>query len=690
MTGNAEPRTRREEGSDRVEGFLRRFFGEGNDAGQFGETIRPFLDSLRRGDDAPVVLPRYSARTDSFSMYVIATSPAHSTQVGELITAFAGPTYSTGGDTVPAALDPRDPVDAAVIDFAWPGTTFVIRTSSNRQHRANLRKALELMQSTVARRPARSWDVIRPLGRLISEFEAALAAGGEASSRSALEQIAARGGITATNLAHLRIKRLDRLGLSRELLALDGLVNVLRQDPPLPVKEAVLNALHTTVVEEPLSRCDVHEACDRLRDVELPLPTGGNARFFGNEAVTVLLTAAVGRRDIPALDGMLSTLRRDGRVDVVPDVLWQEASALVAPSSPPLLPSPRKAVSSDVESEASLGDSVRPPATDEPPEAVSAAEESRAPKSWTELFSGVALGLPEAVSAVEDEAWKSWPSPDESDEALAQTLARLDDLSWNRAWDVVGAVIDALGYGNPAPRTVREFITYALTFDKLSTGDLVTVHALTEIFLRSAPSVGAYRSLLDELRDSCGQWVSPENAVTALDFADRLVLAACPDDSARLSLAVALLEPLYRYQRRLEDSVLSFARQLSGELGVPLEWVREEHPEEGNPLDGLSGRSILLYSLDEAVLARTSAELERRIPGLKVAISHDKVGNATLKKKAQNADVVALATRCAKHAGTGFIAENAKSAEITYADGSGSASLLRAAMRGLLAGRTES
>ena len=43
---------------------------------------------------------------------------------------------------------------------------------------------------------------------------------------------------------------------------MDGLSNVLRQDPPLPVKEAVLNAIYSTALDEPLRRGDVTAACE--------------------------------------------------------------------------------------------------------------------------------------------------------------------------------------------------------------------------------------------------------------------------------------------------------------------------------------------------------------------------------------------------------------------------------------------
>ena len=83
-------------------------------------------------------------------------------------------------------------------------------------------------------------------------------------------------------------------------------------------------------------------------------------------------------------------------------------------------------------------------------------------------------------------------------------------------------------------------------------------------------------------------------------------------------------------------------------------------PEEEDP-------SFASLPLDDrpAVLTRYGstrpdpAELQRLAPRLKIATSHDKAATDALKKKSRNADVVVLATRCAKHAATGFITENA-------------------------------
>ena len=103
----------------------------------------------------------------------------------------------------------------------------------------------------------------------------------------------------------------------------------------------------------------------------------------------------------------------------------------------------------------------------------------------------------------------------------------------------------------------------------------------------------------------------------ALDFADRLVLAACPDNDARMNLAIALLDPLNR-QARLDDSDLAFAQQLSDELEIPLDRrPPAQTPDEKSFLASLRPMTVLLYSLDEAVLDRTSTELQRQAPVLK-------------------------------------------------------------------------
>ncbi|MFM9691782.1 hypothetical protein ACKI12_45065, partial [Streptomyces galilaeus] len=82
--------------------------------------------------------------------------------------------------------------------------------------------------------------------------------------------------------------------------------------------------------------------------------------------------------------------------------------------------------------------------------------------------------------------------------------------------------------------------------------------------------------------------VAAERAAVALDFVDRLFLAACPSNEARSNLAYALLEPLWLHQKRLNEADLSFAQRLSQELGIDFEW----EPPSGEGSEGDSSSEI--------------------------------------------------------------------------------------------------
>ncbi|MFC9826721.1 protein DpdD [Streptomyces albogriseolus] len=674
-----------------LEAFLQRFFGQGNDAwpdmdpdpGK-GDRARPFVDLLRSGSDIPIVLPRYQQAQDRFAIYVIARDDAHATLVGNIITAFAGATYLSGAGVHPCILDSNDPIEAAVQEFAGTATTtFRLETHPNRRFRQRLTDVALLMQHTLAHRPPRLWRAVKPTGRLLAEFDAALAAGGQAASQAVLDQLVGQGGITAGNLAHLHIKRLTRLGLDRELLDYPGLGDVLRQDPPAPVKAAVLDAVFSCDVQEPLSRGDLPDAQQALHDRGfLALaPFENDMESYSADALVVLLLAAVTRGALHSSQRILATIEHTGSRDVLPPVLREAATTLLRPQNAPQSNPTLEAAGTPVDS----------PKPSTPPSLLQDTDPAAVepvPASWADLFNAIADGYTGLNAILEAEVWTAWPSPASDDRAVAALLEELHDEGQRKVWRCVGAFIESVGYDQPAPLSARALITCALAYDWLGPGDLLAVQALTEIVLRSSPSAVVYGQLLGELADTCERWVAPERAAIALDFADRLILEACPDPDARDSLALALLLPLSVHQGRLDVADIAMARRLSLELGIELEW--HEQPDEDlaqdtdASLQKAAGRSVLLYSLDQRVLDRVSEGLQQLAPGVKVACAHDSVGSPTLRQKARQADVVVVATRCAKHAATGFITQHAKATVIDYADGSGSASLMRAAVHGLL------
>ncbi|MEU6504549.1 protein DpdD [Streptomyces californicus] len=664
---------------DRIQAFLHRFFGEGNDAWpkmdpkhSWTARTEPFVKIALGDNDAPIVLPRWVAENQSYSMYAIARDPADAGKTAELIEAFAGATYiycnMERGGLRPTLLNRDDPVERAVIDLAGERSTFRLTTGESDKYRQGLTDALLLMQQTYLRRPPRLWRVVKPVGRLIAEFDAALAAGGEAASLDLLEQLAAAGGLTATNLAHLKLKRLDRLGASTKVLQFPALQDVARQDPPAPVKAAILNAVYTVALEEPLAARNLEAAKSNLitHGRAVPELLAGDPRSYGPQAMTVLLLACVILKNAEATRRFVAAAEDFDQAPEIPTLVLNEANALIAQAS----------------------DDLDASTVAQPEES---ADTATPINDWPALFFALAEGDSAAKDALDEEQWTLWPTPAEHDGTLAEFLDGLSDGAARELWRAVGSFIDAVGYDDPAPECGHAFIRNAVLFNRYSPGDLAVLQALMEIALRAAPSAEQYAEILRDIGSDTDRWVAPERASAVLDFVDRLFLAACPDPEARTSLCSQLLGPLSAHSRRLTETDLAFARRLSEDLGISFSWdvLAGEDGKESTPVEFPSA-TLLLYSLDEAVLTRCQEELKRLAPAVKVLTAYDHVGTPQLRQKARTANVIVLATRCAKHAATGFIDQNKTTKHVGYANGSGSASLLRAAVDALRLAAAES
>jgi 5,10-methylene-tetrahydrofolate dehydrogenase/methenyl tetrahydrofolate cyclohydrolase len=105
---------------------------------------------------------------------------------------------------------------------------------------------------------------------------------------------------------------------------------------------------------------------------------------------------------------------------------------------------------------------------------------------------------------------------------------------------------------------------------------------------------------------------------------------------------------------------------------------------EADPIMRMKGRTVLIYTLTEAVGVRVKAILEDASPGVTVHLSHDHDGNERLKQLARGGDIVVIATQSAKHAATTFIeAHLGEQATLLRPAGKGSASMLREIRRHL-------
>lgn len=615
---------------------------------EWADRTRPFVDIALDRPDIPLVLPSLKKSVDRFVVYVVVDKREDVVPTAELIQAFAGPSHLVDASMErPVRLDPRVEVERILLESMDPAAVFRLDAGPAPKRRGRLTDAMRLMQQVLARRPTRSWHVVKPTGRLLAEFDAALAAGGEASSAAILDQLRDSGGLDASNLAYLTIKRLNRLGKDADIKALPRLVDVIRQEPPTPVREALLESLYFSAVEDHLAASDLDAAIQVLRDTGTHLLEllNGPLRVRSTSALTIAVLAGIIRGDHNLLKYANNMLQNLGQFEELPEVLRTELLSALGTDGPDIVIAP------------------------EPQPVIS---------SWGELVAAISDNSPAVRNVLRESGWQDWQSPAQDDEEIASLLEDLGDDAAEHAWSAVGAFLEATGYHDPAGRSAHAFMLNALTYSRFKPGDLLVIQALLSVALRSAPNVDQYGRLLSEIGSESDRWVAPERAPVVLDIIDSLVLSACPDENARQQLGYRLLTPLARHAERLDPADLAFARVLDGELGLGLPWQTEQGDELAESEAWRSTNvNVLLYSLDEKVLGRVTEQLRSTAPNVRVTSSSDHVGSPRLRQWVQSADLVVLISRCAKHAATGFISAHTSSEKIAYVDGSGSASLLR-------------
>ncbi|MFJ5884351.1 hypothetical protein [Kitasatospora cineracea] len=654
-------------GSESLEEFVKFFLDPShNEVGRWPDSLTPLREAALGGGPAPIVLPRLTDSDDRFRLYVIARKPEETTRVRDLLASFVGASFAARGDTVPVRLDERDPVDRRVREQFGPGSTFVVGVDTIRTRRP-LREAAELMVRVVNSAPHRYWTAPRPLNRQLADFEAALLGGAPQTAEALLEQVTRRGGLSPANLIGLRVKLLAVCGRDAELLSLPGLDRALLLEPPREVKEYVLAAVYGLLLGPALETGDLAAAVRTLADPRVPknLPTGEDPLRHGDAAVAVLLVALHGQGESGRLADAVRLLEAAGRGRAVPEplrgVLAVPVEEVPAPTAEP------------------------EPAPEQPADHV--------PLSWVDLIGAVAdndhsaFALARAIDAGGQEGWPVDPG---QDSLIAERLSSCVDEEYERIWHAVLApFLKALLDSREAmPKTLGQVVASSAGSRRDPAG-LAVLGLLLTLSLRSAPSVSAYRELLDHVSLMAEQWVAPETAEQALDYVDLLLAYAAPDGDARIQCALELLTPLRGRANRLDPELLDVARTLSEELGLDdLGWPERDQRESEQA--GLPSAKVLVYGLDEKVLVRVKEMTAKHHPQVKVSTASDKVGSSSLRQKIRSADRIVMITQCATHAATGFIGQHAKHPDdIVYPTGAGSASVYQALVRAVAPRRPE-
>lgn len=311
--------------------------------------------------------------------------------------------------------------------------------------------------------------------------------------------------------------------------------------------------------------------------------------------------------------------------------------------------------------------------------------------SWLRRLSG-GPHWPAAVAAAELGA-REWPVASLIDPSNAAELTKL--IAGSRPTWADEALRDASPYlieallrdssGSSSLQPVYEALLLVLLTDP--TPSLPAFQVLTRLVharLALAITAADYRELLDGLGDVMDQLSSPAVCEAALEALEALVSVPSAERRALEGFVARVVRIFARWHRRVDALQRKLLADIAGELGVPEMValpVSATHEPESDPLyASLERLRIGLYSLNERALTRAARILNHVCPGASVDIFNDHVGGSpALRAAAATADVFVVAVASAKHAATGYIAQNRPKGRLTfYARGQGSTGLLAA------------
>jgi hypothetical protein len=217
--------------------------------------------------------------------------------------------------------------------------------------------------------------------------------------------------------------------------------------------------------------------------------------------------------------------------------------------------------------------------------------------------------------------------------------------------------------------------------------DLTLFNELVMAQLSLGMEATKYADVLSNAEDLWGRYASPSKVDWVLDLIDSLVLYPSTAEERRSALLNFAANKFTQFARRVEPAQWDFLSllvrdlhqeellALIAEYGAPAE---EATTTPADTLTYLTGKTITIYTLTEAVAQRVRSIIQSVCESAVVHLSHDKVGSDRLRQLARGSDIFIMATASAKHAATGFIEANRPGQlPLLRPSGKGSASMLR-------------
>jgi hypothetical protein len=285
--------------------------------------------------------------------------------------------------------------------------------------------------------------------------------------------------------------------------------------------------------------------------------------------------------------------------------------------------------------------------------------------SWTDWFQRVGMsdGWSQASEVVRDKS-EDWSIDEFSFRDIAQSSAEaLVAGSVNANADEVRSCLDLLC-------TLAQRLTLAANGDPLIQAIVLIVsdqpnpsrqvreelRTLIELLLDAGPEASHYAEYVDVLREVWTKVQSRAAFDWALDIADLLAAAPCPNPSARREFIQILISWAHRHTQQLDRRQVIVANAVADEVDLASGLVPTEAAIGQEDIWArLADARIGLYSLLPRVGTRLQERLAQLVPSTRVEQNSDTVATSALRSLAAHSDYMIVDTRHATHSATSAI-----------------------------------